>query len=60
MDTIYYVWRRSDGHINSSANCMPAGFTGANGASATFEELGRFDVWKDAYDCIVKNRTPEA
>jgi hypothetical protein len=60
MDTIYYVWRRSDGYVNSSANSMPAGFTGANGTRTTFEELGRFEVWKDAYDCIVKNRATEA
>jgi len=60
MATIYYVWRRHDGYIHASANNMPAGFTGGDGNINTFEELGRFEVWEDAYHCIVKNRATEA
>lgn len=57
--TTYYVWRRNDGFVNSSANLMPNGFTGANGSVTTFEQLGHFDNWGDAYDCIVEARKGE-
>ena len=39
--TIYFVWRRSDGHV-AATTYPPDDFVGGNGSVTTFEHLGRF------------------
>lgn len=56
----YHVWRRNDGYIAATCNYMPAGFTSANGAIVTFDALGSFNAWIDAYECIEANRSVPA
>jgi len=50
--TIYFVWRRSDGHV-AATTYAPHDFIGGNGSVTTFEHLCRFENWSDAYACIV-------
>ena len=49
--TIYFVWRRSDGHV-AATTYPPDDFVGGNGSVTTFEHLGRFENWSHAYVCI--------
>jgi hypothetical protein len=49
--TIYFVWRRSDGHV-AATTYPPDDFVGGNGSVTTFEHLGRFENWSDAYAWI--------
>jgi hypothetical protein len=50
--TVYFVWRRNDGYV-AATTYPPAGFVGGDGTVTTFEHLGRFDNWGDAYACIL-------
>jgi hypothetical protein len=54
--TIYCVWRRSDGHV-AATTYAPHDFVGGNGSVTTFEHLGRFENWSDAYACIANARS---
>lgn len=42
--TIYYVWRRNDGYINSSCY-MPKGHGQMDKKGASYELLGTFQEW---------------
>lgn len=60
----YFVWRRNDGYVDASLNCMPGNYvTGGayqtlagGGQPVTFEKLGEFDTWEEARACILAER----
>lgn len=52
---MYFVWKRSDGYV-AATTYKPTDFTGANGGATTFEHIGKFEDWSDAYDCIASAR----
>ena len=54
MNRTYFVWKRNDGHVASTCY-MPRNFIGANKKETTFDLLGSFDDWQDAYDLIKEN-----
>lgn len=49
----YYVWKRSDGYVSCSC-FMPSTLSGRDGVIRTFELLGEFEHWDDAYDMLKK------
>ena len=53
---MYFVWKRNDGHVDSSNGGMPRGWTTTKGDTISFEKLGEFENWADAYDLIFKER----
>lgn len=57
----YCVWRRQpDGYVAASNGGWPAGWTQPNdGTVVTFDKLGEFDNWPDAYNLIVAERAKE-
>lgn len=52
----YFVWRRNDGYISSTCGTKPVGWRGTDGSIHSFEYLGEFDHWPDAYSLIDKLR----
>jgi hypothetical protein len=52
----YYVFRRNDGYVSSTCGSPAKGWTGTNGKVTTFEQLGQFTDWGDAYALIAKER----
>jgi hypothetical protein len=57
--TTYFVSRRSDGHV-AATTYAPHDFVGGNGSVTTFEHLGRFENWSDAYACIASAAAGQA
>lgn len=53
----YYVWKRSDGYVSCSC-FMPSTLNGRDGVIRTFELLGEFEHWCDAYDMLKKFSKP--
>ena len=56
---MYFVWKRNDGYV-AATTYRPANFVGGNGDVTTFEQLGKFDDWGDAYDCIANARAAQS
>lgn len=57
MAQAYFVWRRNDGYVNASANRMPNDYENPNnGVKVTFEKIGVFTFWHDAYQMIEQER----
>ncbi len=55
--TKYYVWRRDDGYVSSTAGRMPMGWKTPDGREVTFEQLGVFDEWnQETIDLIERER----
>jgi hypothetical protein len=54
--SLYYVWRRNDGYVSSSKGSKPPDWRGTDGSIHTFEHLGEFEKWVDAYNLIYKLR----
>lgn len=59
MSTTYYVWRRlPDGHIGSTVY-MPSGWIQpSDGTAITFDLIGKFHDWSDAFAVIAAKRAP--
>jgi hypothetical protein len=54
---MYFVWKRNDGYV-AATTYRPDDFVGGNGHAITFEHIGKFENWGDAYTCI--DNTKEA
>lgn len=55
----YYVWRRNDGYVHATCGSKPSNWTYwtcVDGSRTTFEHLGEFNNWPDAYNLIAKLR----
>ncbi len=49
----YFVWRRNDGYINATAGGWPRDYPAGYGSpEVTFEHLGEFTEWPDAFNFI--------
>lgn len=58
---MYIVWRRDDGYVAASVKWMPAGWTQpSDGHKVTFEKLGEYENWHDAYLRIEQERAAQA
>lgn len=60
MPDKYFVWRRSDGYVDVSANRMPQGWKCSTGQVISFEHLATFDRWDaEVIDFIEAERNKE-
>ncbi len=50
MQKGFYIWKRNDGYINCTTY-MPEGWVGTDGSVTSFENLGFFTNFYDAYVC---------
>lgn len=42
---MYYIWERSDGHINASAGAMPQGWQTKSGDTISFKLIVSMKDW---------------
>jgi hypothetical protein len=58
--TKYIVWKRNDGYVAASVNHMPSGWVQPNdNKPVTFEKLGEFTEWHEAYMFIQEYIKPQ-